>query len=345
MERFLHIESLWWLLMLLPLAALFGLYMWKRMQAWKRLGEADLLERLAPERDARLPYWKWILVSVSVIACIFALAQPQGGAKTEMLKRESSDVFIAFDISSSMLAEDLQPNRLERAKLFATRLIDQLKGDRIGLIFFAGEADLYSPLTTDYNAAKLLLKTASPALSSSQGTAISEAVKLATDAFNRDPKDQKALIIISDGEDHEEAADLAVEEAHELGVTVFTVGVGTTGGAPVPVIVNGKKRYKRDRTGAPVMSKLNEDMLSQLAEKGGGSYLPYNGGDAAINQVLNGLSVLEKKAYESVRITEYEDYFQWFLGFGFVLLAIESFWFRRRGRRPGEFIRRPTSEP
>ncbi|MEM6330794.1 MAG: VWA domain-containing protein [Planctomycetota bacterium] len=330
MERFLHIESLWWLLALLPLAALFGLYMWKRAEAWRRLGEAELLERLAPERDARLPYWKWIMLSVSVIACIFALAQPQGGAKTEMLKRESSDVFVAFDISSSMLAEDLQPNRLERARLFATRLIDQLKGDRIGLIFFAGEADLYSPLTTDYNAAKVLLKTANPVLASRQGTAISEAVKLATDAFNRDPKDQKALIIISDGEDHEEAADLAVEEAHEMGVTIFTVGLGTVGGAPVPVTVNGQKRYKRDRAGAPVMSRLNEDMMRQLAKKGGGSYVQYNGGDAAINQIINGLSVLEKKAYESVRITEYEDYFQWFLGFGFALLAIESFWFRRR---------------
>ncbi|MFK7970111.1 MAG: VWA domain-containing protein [Bacteroidia bacterium] len=326
MERLLHIENLWWLLALIPLAGLFAMYMWKRRQGWKRLGEAELLDRLAPERAGKRPFWKWILVTLAAAACIFALTQPQGGAKTEMLKRESSDVFIAFDISNSMMAEDLAPNRLERARLFATKLVDQLKGDRIGLIFFAGEATLYSPLTTDYNAAKLLLKTASPELASSQGTAIAEAVNLATDAFNRDPKDQKALIILSDGEDHEAAAEEAVAEAREMGVTVFTVGVGSTSGAPVPVIVRGQKRYKRDKAGAPVLSKINEAMMRKLAEEGGGSYLRYTGGDAAVNQVLNGLSVLEKKAYESVRITEYEDYFQWFLGLGFALLVLESFW-------------------
>lgn len=332
MERFLHIESLWWLLGLVVLAALFGLYIMRKRAAWRRLGEAELLDRLSPQRDGRRPWWQLALVSLAAAACVFALAQPQGGAKTEMLKRESSDVFIAFDISNSMLAEDLQPNRLERGRLFATRLIDQLKGDRIGLIFFAGEADLYSPLTTDYNAAKTLLRTASPALATSQGTAIAEAVKLATDAFNRDPKDQKALIIISDGEDHEAAADLAVEEAKNVGVTVFTIGLGSSKGAPVPVIVRGQKRNKRDKSGAPVMSRLNEDMLRQLAQKGGGSYIQYTGGDAAVNQILNGLSVLEKKAYESIKITEYEDYFQWFLVLGFVLLALDAFWVYIFGR-------------
>jgi Ca-activated chloride channel family protein len=326
MERFLHIESLWWLFGLLVLTALFGFYLLRKKAAWRRLGEANLLERLSPERDNARPWWQWILVSLTIAACIFALAQPQGGAKTEMLKRESSDVFIAFDISNSMLSEDLKPNRLERGRLFATRLIDQLKGDRIGLIFFAGEADLYSPLTTDYNAAKTLLKTASPALAASQGTAIAKAVKLATDAFNRDPKDQKALIIISDGEDHEAEADMAVEEAQKLGVTVFTVGLGSADGAPVPVLIKGQKRYKRDKAGAPVLSRLNEDMLRQLAQKGGGSYIQYSGGDAAVNQILNGLSVLEKKAYESIKITEYEDYFQWFLAIGFILLALDSLW-------------------
>lgn len=325
MERFFHPENLWWLGSLVVLVGLFVYYQWKRNRNWEALGNPQTLQKIAPNhrKSRNWQSFGWFMIAVS--ACVLALAQPQGGARTEMLKREQSDVFIAFDVSNSMLAEDLQPNRLERARLFASKLISQLKGDRIGLIFFAGTAQMQIPLTTDYNAAQVMLKTASPEVIASQGTAIGEAVTLANDAFNRDLKDQKALIIITDGEDHEPAAEEAVRLAEEQGITTFTVGVGSTDGAPVPVYINGRKAYKRDRTGATVMSKLNASMLQSLADAGGGEYLAYNGGDDAINVLLNRLALLEKQAYESIRITEYEDYFQWFLIVGFLALLWEEF--------------------
>jgi Ca-activated chloride channel family protein len=259
MFRFEHIEYLWLLLGLIP-ALLFFVWnaRWKRKQIAK-LGNKDLITSLMPDYSKTKLITKFILLSFAYVFLVLGIANPQIGTKQEKVKRSGIDVMIALDVSKSMLAEDVQPNRLSKAKNFISKFIDDLKNDRLGMIVFAGRAYLQMPQTVDYSAAKMYLKSVSPDMVPTQGTAIAQAVDLAKESFAKEDNKSKALIIISDGEDNEEGSDAAVEEAAKAGIKVYTIAVGSDNGGPIP-LPNGD--FKRDGDGNIVLSKVNRGCAS-----------------------------------------------------------------------------------
>jgi len=236
----------------------------------------------------------------------------------------SSDIFIALDISQSMMAEDVRPSRIDRARKFAQNLVKELKGERIGTIIFAGNAYLQIPLTTDYAAAELFLKSANTKMAPSQGTAISDAIDLAERSFEEDNKHHKALVIITDGENHDKEAIQRAKEANENGLLIFTVGVGTTEGAYVPVQIGDRIDYKRDNTGNFVRSRLNPELIRDLAQAGNGaSFSLIDDTEDIVLQLRQRIDKIEKREFEQRSFTEYESYFQYFIGLALLFIIIE----------------------
>jgi Ca-activated chloride channel family protein len=297
------------------------------------MGEGSLVAQLMPDKPAFKHFWKFGLACLAVVFLVLALANPQIGKSYEKVKREGVDLMIAVDISQSMLAEDETPNRLDRSRQFISRLIDRLTGDRIGMILFAGNAYLQVPLTSDYAAAKTFLRTISPELAATQGTAIGEAIRLADEAFDRTERKHAVMLIISDGENHEGDAIQAAQEAQEKGMIIHTMGIGSAEGAPIP-IYQGNRRvgYKQDRQGSIVYTKLNEAMLEEVATTGGGSYLKLGNGQGELNDILDELASMEQKEYEEHAYSDYEDQFQWLLLVALFFLVVEFFLSERKNR-------------
>jgi Ca-activated chloride channel family protein len=257
---------------------------------------------------------------------VIAIANPQIGTKYEKVKRSGVDVMIALDVSKSMLAEDIKPSRLDRSKQFISRFIERLQNDRIGLIVFAGKAYLQMPITIDYSAAKLFLRNINTEMVPTQGTAIAEAIQLAINAFDAKDKKHKVLVIITDGENHEGNVLEMAEEATQQGIVIYTVGVGSPKGAPIPIYRNGiQADFKRDKEGNIILSKLNETALQQLAVKGDGKYFRLSAGSQEIESIISEISGMEKKDFEESIFTDYEDQFQYFILLSIVLLVIEFF--------------------
>lgn len=330
-------ENSTWLyaLLLIPLLVWFfrASMQWQR-QASARLGQAPLISRLMPDYSAQKRRTKFLLYLFAYFFMVVGLANPQIGAKLEKIQRQGIDVVIAIDVSNSMLAEDIQPNRLERAKQLVSRIIDNMKDDRIGLIVFAGNAYLQMPLSSDYSAAKLFLKTINTDIVPTQGTAIADAIELAQNTFSEESKKHNALLIISDGENHEADAVTAAQKATEEGLTIYTLGIGSPEGARVPVVVNGRTAdYKRDDSGNYVVSKLNEDILQQIAQAGNGQYLRIAGAKNEVADVLSALDSMQKRSFEDHIVTDYADQFQYFLGIALILLLIEFFTSERKSTR------------
>ena len=222
-----------------------------------------------------------------------------------------------------MMAQDISPSRLERAKRFTEKLIRNLKGDRIGLIYFAGDAYLQMPLSNDYAAAELFVKSANPSLAGTQGTAIDEAIDLGMRAFEDGVRHQRAMIIITDGEDHEMRGVAKAAEGAENGLVIYTIGVGTENGSYIPYLNRGVEEYKKDEEGQPVVSRLNVSSLQEVAKNGGGEFYLVNQGDNAIADIKSKLDRLQKREVEQKSFSEYNSYFQWFLSIGILLLLIE----------------------
>ncbi|MCC6461194.1 MAG: VWA domain-containing protein [Saprospiraceae bacterium] len=304
---------------------------------WRRRA----LGKIAPPASQRrlLPGWSgvrfWIKNSFFVLGLALlalAWANPQRGAKKQTTTEKSADVFIALDISQSMLAEDVAPSRLELAKSFLRKLVRELHGERIGLIFFAGDAFLQMPLSTDYAAADMFVNSASPELITAQGTAIPAAIELAGKSFDAEPGGGRAVILITDGENHDEDAVSAAKTAHEDGIVLFTVGAGTASGGPIPVgAMAGGTEYKRDEQGEIVRTRLNEALLQQLAAAGGGVSYRLGQGDAAISSIRREVNRLQKRERAVRSFAEFDSYFQWLLLPAFLLLAFEA-WLVWRGR-------------
>ncbi|MDH3648705.1 MAG: VWA domain-containing protein [Saprospiraceae bacterium] len=314
MFRFEHQEYLIYLVGLVPLMILFYLgWIWYRRQQ-ATLGDMRLITGLTPSLS--LPRKKWAIGLACVIfgLLVVAWANPQWGAKREKVDVKAADIFLAFDISNSMYVQDVPPNRLEQAKRFTEKLTNKLRGERIGLILFAGNAYLQMPLTTDYAAAQLFIRSASPELAGTQGTAIGDAISTAMEYFDQNEKFHRTLIIISDGEDHDTEALEEATAAFSHGLQIFTVGVGTAEGGHVPIMVDGRQDWKRDQQGQPVQSRINEVLLRAVAEAGGGSY--YNLGTQ--QNILEGIDEkvdeMEKREIQEHSFTAYESYFQVFLG-------------------------------
>ena len=309
-----------YILLLLPLIALvFYLY-------FKYAGALNKYFSI-PE-GIRLKYGRslinnFIFYTAGLLLLILSMTNPQYGYRKEKVERQSADIYIALDISQSMLAEDLSPSRLERAKKIGEQLIQELKTERIGLILFAGEAYMQMPLTSDYRSAIVFLRNASPSQAGIQGTAIGDAINLAA---RRDEDDiqlnRRIVIVITDGEDHEgQAADLA-SKANDAGTAVFTVGVGTDQGGFIPVRINNADDYLRDPSGQPVRSKLNSIDLRAIAEKGGGLFFDHNAGRSMYRDIKEKVERMERRNYEKTLFTARESYFQWLLLPGILLMSL-----------------------
>lgn len=319
--RFEHKEYLWLLTAVAPMLALFLLFQNWRNKNLQRFANSSLLQQLAPEVSFNKHLIKFILLTLAFQMIVIGFANPQVGTKQEKVKRNGIDVFIAMDVSNSMLSEDIKPNRLMRAKNFVSNFVDELHNDRLGIIVFAGKAYMQMPLTVDYSAGRMYLKTINTNLVPTQGTNIAEALNLARENFVKTENKSKALIIITDGEDNEGGTDEAIADAVKEGVKVFTIGVGTDNGGPIPV----GSDFKRDESGNIVLSKMNQTMLRELAAKGNGKYFQLGSGKDEINAIFKELGRINTKDFEELTFTSFEDQFQWCLAIAALLLFTEWF--------------------
>lgn len=332
MFRFVNHIFFFALLLIPLLAAFFVFFMLLRKKAMDRFGERSLMKILAPEYSVAKPVIKFILYCLALAALVIALADLQSGSRIEKIKRKGIDLMICLDVSNSMLAQDIRPYRLERAKQAISKLIERLEGDRIGLIIFAGKAYTQLPITTDYASAKLFVSIVNTNMVPTQGTAIGDALKLAASSFG-ESKHNRAIVLITDGEDHEGQVLEQAEAAAKSGIYIYTIGMGLAEGAPIPVFAGDiQTGYKKDRDGNTIISKLDETILKQIADAGKGMYVRANNSDAGLNQVFNDLDKIEKSDIESKQFSDYESRFQYFVALALLILIIDLFIFERKTR-------------
>ncbi|MAB58783.1 MAG: BatB protein [Aequorivita sp.] len=306
------------------------LLVWKRT-VQKRFVDKELLKKLSPNRSLFKSVLK-VLVLCLAIACLsFALVNPKIGTKLETVKREGVDIVFALDVSKSMLAEDIAPNRLEKAKQLITQIINGLAGDRIGIIGYAGSAFPQVPITSDFSSAKLFLSGMNTDMVSSQGTAITQAIELAQTFYDDEDQTNRVLFIISDGEDHEGNVSTIAEEAAEKGIRIFTIGVGTLEGGPIPIKENGVLQYyKRDQNNEQVITRLSEETLKEIAKTANGEYIDGSNTKVVVDQVKAILNGMDKKEFEAKQFTDFKDQFQWFLAGALFLLVLDVFLLERQ---------------
>ncbi len=332
MFRFGNIEYLWGLL-IIPLLTLF--FIWSRIarrRALKKFGQQEILQHLMPFSSKGRPVLKFVILMLALAFIIVGTARPQFGSKLKTVKREGIELMIALDVSNSMMAEDIQPNRLERAKRAISRLIDRLKDDKIGLIVFAGDAYTQLPITSDYNSAKLFLNSVNTQIVPKQGTAIGAAIDLARKSFTPNGEANKAIVIITDGENHEDDAIASAKAAVDEGIVVHTIGMGLPSGSPIPVLKNGQTDYLKDRDGKVVVTKLNEQMLEQISAAGQGIYVRANNAQVGLNALFDEMNKMEKQEMETRTYSEYDDQFQYFFAIGLFLLLLEFVILERKNK-------------
>ncbi len=293
----------------------------------QRFGEPAILERLMANFSPARRNAKQALLVLSYLFFVIALADPQIGTRMEEVKREGVDIIVAIDVSRSMLAEDVAPNRLEKAKQEVSRLIDMLQGDRIGVLAFAGIAHVQCPLTLDYSAAKLFLSIIDTDLIPQPGTAIAEAIRTSIRGFNEKDRKHKVLILITDGEDHEGEPVEAAKEAEQEGVIIYTVGIGDPQGVPIPEYdrYGNQVGFKKDRSGSVVTTRLDVVTLQKIAYQTGGKYFLANQTSSELKDIYEEISKLEKKELVSRQFAQYEDRFQIFIALGLICLLLEIF--------------------
>lgn len=300
-------------------------WLWKRKKQ-REFADASLLDQLSPEKSVFKPALKMVFVLLGMSFLVLALVNPKMGTQLKTVKRQGVDIVFALDVSKSMLAEDIAPNRLEKSKQIISRIIDKLGSDRVGIIIYAGNAYPLLPITTDHGAAKMFLQNASPDMVSSQGTAINEALELSKTFFDDDTQTNRFLFIISDGEDHEENSERIAKEIVDIGIRTFTIGVGSNKGGPIPIKSNGKfVGYKKDNKDEVVITKLNVNTLKDIAESGEGKYIYGNKTSKTIEYVEELLLKADKKEFESKQFSDYKDQFQWFVAIGLLLLVLDVF--------------------
>jgi Ca-activated chloride channel family protein len=326
MFRFAHPQYLNLLYLLPVLIALFWYLGRNRKKLLQIFADKELHKTLFPT-DSNLKRWsKFVIILLALTCLVFAAANPQVGTKMQEVKQTGIDVFILLDVSNSMMAEDIKPNRLEKAKYQISNLVNKLRGDRIGLIIFAGQAYVQIPLTTDYAAANLFLSAVDVNSVPSQGTAIASAINLATASFDT-LSTQKVIIAITDGEDHEGDVQKAVENAVSRDIKIYTIGLGSEGGVPIPVYNNRSQLvgFKKDRDGNTVLTKLDEESLKRISIDGNGRYFRGTNYEDHLDKIYTELSELEQTEFGVKKVTDYEDRFYFFLIPALILLVLEFF--------------------
>ena len=320
------------LLLIVPILVLLFLFnqYWKRKKQ-REFGDLEMIQKLSPEKSVFKSVLKFTVLILAFGFLVIGLVNPKIGTKSETVKREGIDIVFAVDVSKSMLCEDVAPSRLEKTKQIVSQIINQLVGDRIGIVAYAGSAFPVLPITTDYGVAKMFLQSMNPSMVSSQGTSLDEAIKLSSTYFDDDKKTSKLLILISDGEDHSEGASDVAEEASKLGLKIITIGIGTAKGGPIPLKENGRVlSFKRDQNNAVVVTKLNEESLKVISKNTKGGYVNGNNTKEVLEYVKNALDNIEKKEFEAQQFTDYNSQFQWFLGIAFFLLLLDVFFLERK---------------
>ena len=310
-----------YLLAIIPaLCLIMMLAEWKRKKSIERLGDKQMVKALIPGASAWRRWLKFVLVMLAFANIVIVIARPQMGTKVSHEKRNGIEAIICLDISNSMLATDVKPSRLQKSKMLIENMVEHFSKDKVGLIVFAGDAYVQLPITSDYVSAKMFLQNIEPSLIQTQGTNIAEAINLASNSFTKQENIGKAIIVITDGEDHEGGAMEAAQEANEKGYQVFILGIGNTSGAPIPVPEGG---YLTDNTGNTVMTALNEQMCRDVAAAGKGTYIHVDNTSVAQEQLNNELGKMQKGEMDSVVYSEYEEIFQWFAAIAIILLIIE----------------------
>lgn len=304
-------------------------YIYRTKKNLKKLGDLNLINQLAPEISKAKKTTKFILFLIGLSFIILGICNFQTGSKMRDVKREGADIMICLDVSNSMLAQDLTPNRLERSKIAIEKMVNKLQGDRLGIIVFAGEAYVQLPITTDYNTAKLFLESINTKIVPVQGTNIADAINKAVESFGKDEGKNKAIVVITDGENNEDAKESAVDAADEAAkknIVIHTIGVGSESGVPIPNIVDGVVNgYKKDNEGNTVVTKLDSKILQEISSATNGVYVQASSSDIGLDAILDKIAELDKKQLESKMYSDYEDQFQWFLGVGLLFLMLESF--------------------
>ena len=325
--RFEHPEYLYWLIIIPVLVVIYILFRLGQKRRFERFAHIGMRKELVPSYSTRRSNFKFIVFLLMLACGILAMANLQSGSKMEEVKREGIDLYLAVDVSNSMNAEDIVPSRLERSKQAINKLIGDMRGDRIGVIVFADKAFVQLPITTDYSAAKMFLSTINTSLVASQGTAIAEAINLAMKSFP-DETHSRAIIIISDGEDHEnDAAIKAAQEAAKQGVRIYTIGMGLADGAPIPEYnqYGHQIGYRKDKNGNTIITRLDEQMLQKIAAAGNGIYVRASNSNVGLEKIYDDINKLDKTEIDAKVFTDYEDQFQWFVGAAIILLLIEIF--------------------
>ena len=326
-------EKIWfWAFIIIPVMLMVFLwtFFWKK-RIQKSFGNAVVLKRLSPDLSFFKSSLKFIILCLAVGFLVIGLINPKIGTKLETIKREGVDIVFAIDVSKSMLAEDVAPNRLEKSKQLVTQIINNLASDRVGIIAYAGKAFPQLPITTDYASAKMFLQSMNTDMLSSQGTAINEAIQLSRNYFDDEEQTNRVLIILSDGEDHNDLSIEVAEAASEEGIKIYTIGVGSEKGGPIPLKRNGVvMSYKKDQNNETVITKLNEETLRLIANEAKGGYI--NGSQTAdvVEQIRAVLSAMDKKEFEAKEFAEYKDQFQWFLGIGLFFLILDVLLLERK---------------
>lgn len=313
-----------YLLMVIPALIVFFIYARiQRRKALAMFGKKEIVSVLMPNVSPVRPILKFIILNLAIASIVIAISRPQFGSKLKTEKRKGIELIIALDVSNSMLAEDIQPSRLERSKRAISQLVDKLSNDKIGLIVFAGDAYTQLPITADYVSAKLFLNSISTQMVPTQGTAIGAAINLAMKSFNPQFAGSKAIIIITDGENHEDDAISEAKAAAEQGVAIYTIGMGLPQGGPIPEYSGGQKNYRKDKNGNIIVTKLDEAMLQKIAEAGKGAYIRANNAQTGLNNLFSEVNKLEKTELETQVFADYDDKFQYFLAFGLLLILID----------------------
>ncbi len=321
-----------WALILVPVFIIIYIVNIKlKKKSLAKFGDNQVIKGLMPLVSKRRPLFKFILMIIALSLIIIAAARPQFGSKLKEVKAEGVEIIIALDVSNSMLAKDIRPNRLEKAKRAISRLLDNLRNDKIGLIVFAGDAYTQVPITTDYTATKMFLSSINTDFVPKQGTAISEAIELATKSFSPDNEQKKVLIILTDGENHEDNPVQAARDAKEKGILVYTIGMGLNKGVPIPI--KGRSDYRKDNNGNVIITKLDEATLVKVAQAGGGIYIRANAAKVGLSNLYKEIDKLDKTELETLVYSEYEDHFQYFIGIALFLLLIEFIVLERKNKR------------
>src|ERR1700761_798596 len=334
MLRFAHTGYLWGLALIPLIGILFLLVRrWKR-KALATLGDKEVVLRMIPDVSFSRPVLKFVLFITAYALLVVGLADPQIGTDTEDTRTRGADLMILLDVSNSMLSQDFVPNRLENAKLGLDQLISNLQDNRVGIVVFAGKAYVQLPSTPDYAAAKLFLNTINTNIVPVQGTAIGAAIDMGMKSFDFNNGASKAMILMTDGENHEDDAVKAAENAHDKNVTIHVIGFGSPQGSPIPIYENGKEvGFHTDSAGHTVISKLNEDMCKEIATAGHGVYIRATNANSGLGIVMDQVNKMKQKTYSSKQFKDFEERFQFFLAMAFILLIAEFFISGRKSQR------------